>query len=507
MKKTPFILVLFGLLLTLGCSPQLTQTTEKFFPEYTALPKATPALKKEKGYTNYTEMMGFLDSLKLKFPQKIRISFLGNSKNGLAIPMAVIGNSQNLDRVRIWMQGGLHGDEPAGTESILLFMHELLHSDSLTYLLDKCVFAFVPMANIDGYLKNERRNAEGLDLNRDQTKLMAAESINLKEAFTEFKPDIAMDLHEYRPFRKDFVQLSTTGVTSAYDVMFLYSGNLNVPESLRLFTRNKFVNPTLEKLNNHGYTHHDYVTSHVEKGDIHFNQGSNNARSSATNFALQHTVSTLLEVRGVGIGRTSFHRRVHIGYLVALSYSKIASELSDSELNAIRSHHMAKQIMVRSKRAVYQDTLTFIDLDKNELLDLPVTIKDAWQSKATLARNRPKQYAIDATHGYLIPKIVSYGLQVDTLKADALYKTETFTVSYLKKAVNPYEKVYLQEVKTTILENYQPLKAGTFLINTNQKSGNILPELLEPEAPNSFVSFGLIQTAVGKTLPIYRILP
>jgi hypothetical protein len=86
------------------------------------------------------------------------------------------------------------------------------------------------MANIDGYLKQNRSNAEGLDLNRDQTKLMAAESIPLKEAYSAFKPDIALDLHEYRPFRKDFVTLSTSGVSSAYDVMFLYSGNLNVPE-------------------------------------------------------------------------------------------------------------------------------------------------------------------------------------------------------------------------------------------------------------------------------------
>ena len=67
--------------------------------------------------------------------------------------------------------------------------------------------------------------------------------------------------------------------------------------------------------------------------------------------------------------------------------------------------------------------------------------------------------------------------------------------------------MYLHEVKTTISEKDQTLKAGTFLINTNQKSGNILPELLEPEAPNSFISFGLLQTAIGKTLPIYRILP
>ena len=507
MKTTSFVSIIFGLLFLIGCSPQLTQTTEKFFPEYPELPKVTPALNKEKGYTNYSELLGFLDSLKQKFPQKIQISFLGNSKNGKAIPMAVIGNAPNSSSVRIWMQGGLHGDEPAGTESILLFMHELLHQDSLANLLDKCQFAFVPMANIDGYLKNERRNAEGLDLNRDQTKLMAAESLNLKEAFTAFRPDIALDLHEYRPFRKDFVQLGTAGVTSAYDVMFLYSGNLNVPEKLRLFTRENFVNPTLENLSKFGYTHHDYVTSDVEKGDIHFNQGSNNARSSATNFALQHTVSTLLEVRGVGIGKTSFHRRVHIGKTVALSYAEIASRLTQTQINLIRSNNITESITVRSKRSVYQDSLTFIDLNKNELLALPVTIKDAWQSKPILQRNRPTQYAIDANYGFLIPKIASFGLKIDTLKLDAEYSLEVYVVSAHKRAATPYEKVYQQEVKTKTTAFTHVLKAGTFLIHTNQKSGNILTELLEPEAPNSFVSFGLIPTEIGKQLPIYRILP
>jgi hypothetical protein len=49
-------------------------------------------------------------------------------------------------------------------------------------------------------------------------------------------------------------------------------------------------------------------------------KGSTNARSSATNFALTNTISTLFEIRGVGIGKTAFKRRVYITYLMALSY-------------------------------------------------------------------------------------------------------------------------------------------------------------------------------------------
>ena len=33
-----------------------------------------------------------------------------------------------------------------------------------------------------------------------------------------------------------------------------------------------------------------------------------------------------------------------------------------------------------------------------------------------------------------------------------------------------------------------------------------IAELLEPEAPNSYVSFGIIKTAIDEILPIYRII-
>ena len=39
----------------------------------------------------------------------------------------------------------------------------------------------------------------------------------------------------------------------------------------------------------------------------------------------------------------------------------------------------------------------------------------------------------------------------------------------------------------------------------NQKRSNLIAELLEPEAPNSYVSFGIIKTSLNSQLPIYRI--
>jgi len=40
----------------------------------------------------------------------------------------------------------------------------------------------------------------------------------------------------------------------------------------------------------------------------------------------------------------------------------------------------------------------------------------------------------------------------------------------------------------------------------NQPKSNLAVEVLEPEAPNSFVSFSVLKTELNQELPIYRYL-
>ena len=87
-------------------------------------------------------------------------------------------------------------------KAFFILIDQLLN-DSI-HLLNYLDIFIVPMANIDGYESHDRYAANGLDLNRDQTKLMAKESVSLKQAFSDFGPHVALDLHEYRPYRRDF---------------------------------------------------------------------------------------------------------------------------------------------------------------------------------------------------------------------------------------------------------------------------------------------------------------
>ena len=178
------------------------------------------------------------------------------------------------------------------------------------------------MLNIDGYLKNDRYSNNGLDLNRDHTKLMSPEIIASVQAFSKFDPHIALDFHEYRPFRKDFAQLSTFGISSIYDFMFLHSGNLNVSENIRIVNDTLFVANAKKSLDKFGFRHRHYMKSEKYKGEINFSTGSNTARSSSNYYALNNAFATLFEIRGVGIGKTSFKRRIKSGLTVALSYIK-----------------------------------------------------------------------------------------------------------------------------------------------------------------------------------------
>ena len=487
-------------------SPQSKKITNTFFPEYEQLENITPALQKKKGFTNYEELMSFLNNLVKQHPKTIEVSFIGESQKGKQIPLVHLTTPNSSSKIKVWMQGGLHGNEPASTEGMLYLLDKLLNDSDYTYLLDKVDLTIVPMANIDGYEKQNRYAANGLDLNRDQTKLMAPESVALKQAFSDFNPEIGMDFHEYRPYRKDFTQLSEFGITSLFDAMFLYTGNLNVPENLRILTDTLFVENARKVLDSNQFTHHDYMSTGKYGGEIHFNQGATNARSSASNFALTNTISTLFEIRGVGLGRTSFKRRINTTFLIAISYLETACNNMDLVKAEIeKASKNQEKIIVTSSRSVYEDIIKTIDLDKNEIIDLKVTKRDALKSNPQLVRTRPKAYLIDVNKIEIIEKLKTLGITVETLPEEKELEVEAYVVSKYDKDSEKYEKMNLQTVETTLETKTILFPRGTFKISTNQKRANMITEVLEPEAPNSFVSFGIIETSKNETLPIYRI--
>ncbi len=488
-------------------NPQSKKITKKFFPASKEILITTPALKKKRGFTNYKELMSFLNNLVENHSDRISMSFVGESQKGKKIPMVKLVKANEKEKIKVWMQGGLHGNEKASTESMLYLLDRLLNDESYKDILENIELVVVPMANIDGYLKNDRYAANGLDLNRDQTKLMAKESVVLKQAFSDFNPHVGVDFHEYRPYRRDFARMGDFGVTNMYDAMFLYSGNLNVPKNLRTLTESLFVENARQVLNKFDYKHHPYISSTKVKGDIHINQGSFSARSSATNYALTNTISSLIEIRGVGIGKTSFKRRIHSSFVIAISYLRTATNnIKQIKEEIKKATAQSNEVIVESKRAVYKDSIQFIDVNSIDYVKYQMTVRDAWKPKPTLKRTRPKAYLIKASNIEIIQKLKTLGVKIEYINTDNTYDVESYRIkSYYKKPIR-YEKMKLQSVEVDLIKNNMTFPKGTAIIKMNQRRANIVVEVLEPEAPNSFVSFGVLKTKQGETLPIYRLL-
>jgi hypothetical protein len=148
--------------------------------------------------------------------------------------------------------------------------------------------------------------------------------------------------------------------------------------------------------------------------------------------------------------------------------------------------------------------MDFIDIEKAEKISIPVTFRDALQSKATLTRRRPQAYLVESSEEWLIRKLQFFNFRIDTLKANQAVEVEQFYIEKYSSPAERYEQMKLQEVSARIDSATKTFPAGTYRISTSQAHGNLLGELLEPEAPNSFVSFGLLPTESGRYLPVYR---
>ena len=119
---------------------------------------------------------------------------LGTSVEGRAIHHLTVGRGSKA--VLLWSQ--MHGDEPTATSALLdvcqwLATHR--REPVVARLLDTLTLHIVPMLNPDGAERFQRRNAQGIDINRDALHLQTPEGRILKALRDKVQPVIGFNLH------------------------------------------------------------------------------------------------------------------------------------------------------------------------------------------------------------------------------------------------------------------------------------------------------------------------
>ena len=127
-------------------------------------------------------------------PSRFLFERVGASVEGRSINMISTGSGPF--RVLLWSQ--MHGDEPTATAALFdVFDYLQRHRDDpvVQRIVRSLTLYVVPMLNPDGAERFQRRNAQGIDINRDALGLQTPEGQVLKAVRDRFNPRVGFNLH------------------------------------------------------------------------------------------------------------------------------------------------------------------------------------------------------------------------------------------------------------------------------------------------------------------------
>lgn len=163
--------------------------------------KIFDAIALEKRYLEFREpgydqkWLNFSDFQPYLEKQTLDQEIIGYSFMQLPISKLTIGTGKK--RLLIWSQ--MHGNESTGTRAMMDVLAFLQKPSYLAkHILEAVTIDFIPMLNPDGANVNTRRNAVGIDMNRD---FLAKQSIEINVLIDQVQKgqyDVLFNLHDQR---------------------------------------------------------------------------------------------------------------------------------------------------------------------------------------------------------------------------------------------------------------------------------------------------------------------
>ncbi|HEU4688147.1 MAG TPA: M14 family zinc carboxypeptidase, partial [Vicinamibacterales bacterium] len=189
--------------------------------------KTTPERTNFQETSKYEEVVAFMQAVAKAAPKKVLLTSFGETTEKRSLPLAVVGAPaatpaavRGTGKIRVYIQGNIHGGEVEGKESAQILLRELAqgkHEDWLKTM----VFLIAPIYNADGNERfainnrgsqhgpiggqGQRPNAQGFDLNRDHMKLDSPEGRSVVKLMNDYDPHVSMDLHTTNGTRHAYI--------------------------------------------------------------------------------------------------------------------------------------------------------------------------------------------------------------------------------------------------------------------------------------------------------------
>jgi hypothetical protein len=237
----------FKLLLLIFLSTALLQCNTSQNPLQTPLEQSGFS-----AYTSNIQVMNFLNDCSALNPEMILGHFEVSEKK---MPLIVFPAKNPETALRVMLLAQQHGNEPSGMEGLLLLIKELALKQH-RHFSDSLHLIILPQCNPAGSDLHQRRNQEGVDLNRDHLLITAEETRIMQAVFAKHQPYLTVDFHEYYPFSRSWADF---GYRRNFDMQLGGPTNINIDRGLHDLFREEALPFTRQALESAGFSFFEYT--------------------------------------------------------------------------------------------------------------------------------------------------------------------------------------------------------------------------------------------------------
>lgn len=462
-----------------------------------------------------------------KWPDAARCFDFGTTPEGRTLRALIVTRAGVLDAkalhaqkvpVLAW-QGGIHPGESDGKDAGFMVLRDLLGAPAKDDPLKKIAILFIPVFNVDGHERfgkwnrpNQvgpeemgwRTNAQNLNLNRDYMKADSPEMQAMLRLLTEWDPILYADLHV------------TDGADFQHDVSVQIEPLHGAAPNMRA-SGLALRDAVLADLADKGSLPLPFYPNLIEEDNpaSGFAESAYYARFSTGYWALRNRYSLLLETHSWKDYKTRV--RVTVNTLVSLvqqtaahgaAWLKLAQAADAASLKlggqpVELDHEAGPHITMidfkgyaytREPSAISGGLVTRYDPATPQIWHVPYhdTIVP------TLTVNAPKTGYVVAA-GYAAPvaeRLAAHGIQFQVLSAArSAQAMQTFRASEAKLMPGTFEGRTALKVKGEWKAETRAVPAGSLFVPIAQPLAQVVVALMEPQAPDSFLSWGFFNAA------------
>lgn len=480
--------------------------------------------------TRYAEAVAFLEAVAAASP-KAHLRTMGFTSEGRAIPLLILGDVPDgspeavraSGKLRVYLQGNIHGGEVPGKEALLMLVRDhLLRGDDRW--MDRLVLLVVPIYNADGNERvaldnrprqngplggmGQRPNAQGLDLNRDHMKLDSPEARSLAAALTAYDPQVGVDLH------------TTNGTRHAYHLTYSPPLHPGTAEEITGLLRGEALPRITQRIRDRdGWHFYYYGNAQGRGGEMGWYTFDHRPRFNNNYLGLRNRVGILSEAYAYA----SFRDRV----LSTLRFVEEVLDWAADDADAIRTAVQAAESPVVGQdlpvRATFQGSDRPVEILMGEVEELrhpytgavvlnrldvetPTPMTEYGTFRGTDVETVPSWYVIPPEVDVAVDRLGAHGVAMTVNPTDRPAAVEVFVVDSTAVAARPFQGHQERTLHGRWVAETRTIPAGARLIDVSQPLGRLAFYLLEPRSDDGLANWALLDEHLeAGGYPIWRI--